>query len=155
MRPWFDILRHRIAPEVGGRIAALQSEGRLRVHAGRLASVVVEGDRDRGSSSGPGASNGWRRLEVDLAVPCTGPDQALGRVPDRFVASLVRRGLARPGPHGIGLATSPDGAVEGPLVNRLWTLGALRRGELWETTAIPEIRGQARAVAQALRRRVG
>jgi uncharacterized NAD(P)/FAD-binding protein YdhS len=154
VRPWFDILLHRIAPEVGGRIAALQSEGRLRMHAGRLASVTAAGDRVR-IQFRPRGEQRMAALEVDLAVPCTGPDQQLGRVPDRFVASLVRRGLARPGPHGIGLATSPDGAVEGPLADRLWTLGALRRGELWETTAIPEIRGQARAVAQALRRRIG
>jgi uncharacterized NAD(P)/FAD-binding protein YdhS len=76
-------------------------------------------------------------------------------VPDRFIAALLGRGLGRPGPHGIGLATRPDGAVEGPLADRLWTLGAMRRGELWETTAIPEIRLQAKAVAESMRRRVG
>ncbi len=29
----------------------------------------------------------------------------------------------------------------------LWTLGALRRGELWESTAVPEISDQARDLA--------
>jgi len=32
----------------------------------------------------------------------------------------------------------------------LWTLGALRRGELWESTAVPEIRSQALAVATSV-----
>src|SRR5262249_61667685 len=94
-------------------------------------------------------------LGVALPVPCTGPDEQLGRTPARFIRALVRRGLARPGPHGIGLATRPDGSVEGPVADRLWTLGPMRRGELWETLAIPEIRQQARAVAESMRRRLG
>jgi uncharacterized NAD(P)/FAD-binding protein YdhS len=154
VRPWFDILRHRIAPEVGARIAALEAEGRLHRHAGRLSSIVAEGERLTVEFR-PRGEQRMARLHVHLAVPCTGPDQALGRVPDRFIAALLRRGLASPGPHGIGLATLADGAVRGPLADRLWTLGALRRGELWESTAIPEIRLQARAIADSLRRRLG
>jgi uncharacterized NAD(P)/FAD-binding protein YdhS len=32
----------------------------------------------------------------------------------------------------------------------LFTLGPLRRGELWETTAVPEIRVQAQLLAKRL-----
>jgi uncharacterized NAD(P)/FAD-binding protein YdhS len=35
-----------------------------------------------------------------------------------------------------------------------WTLGQLRRGELWETTAIPEIRDQAADMAGSILARV-
>jgi uncharacterized NAD(P)/FAD-binding protein YdhS len=154
VRPWFDVHRHRIAPEVAARLAALDAEGRLRVHAGRLSSVAARGGRLTVQYR-PRGERRTASLEVALAVPCTGPDQQLGRVPDRFIVSLLASRLARPGPHGIGLATRPDGSVEGPAADRLWTLGPMRRGELWETTAIPEIRLQARAVAEAMQRRVG
>jgi len=40
----------------------------------------------------------------------------------------------------------------GSAAGRLFTLGNLRRGELWETTAIPELRVQARAIAERLAR---
>ena len=52
----------------------------------------------------------------------------------------------------LGVATDPGGQVlDGHgRGHRLWTLGALRRGELWETTAVPEIRVQARDLALAL-----
>jgi uncharacterized NAD(P)/FAD-binding protein YdhS len=69
---------------------------------------------------------------------------------DPLVRSLLESGQARPGPHGLGFATAADGAVLGPLRDRLWTLGGLRRGDLWESTAISEIRAQAREVAEAL-----
>jgi len=52
----------------------------------------------------------------------------------------------RPGPHGIGLDVTPDGRVH----RAMWTIGPMRRGALWETTAAPEIRAQARALARRL-----
>ncbi|HLU41803.1 MAG TPA: hypothetical protein VKZ55_05355, partial [Microthrixaceae bacterium] len=53
---------------------------------------------------------------------------------------------------GMGLRTEQgrlvdsNGSAEAPI----WTLGALRRGELWESTAVPEIAAQASAVATAV-----
>jgi uncharacterized NAD(P)/FAD-binding protein YdhS len=48
-------------------------------------------------------------------------------------------------------ATGRDGRVLGGHGDgrRIYTLGALRRGEEFESTAVPEIRGQAAAIAAA------
>jgi len=89
-------------------------------------------------------------LAVDLAVPTTGPAMDVRAVKDPLVRSLLASGQALPGPHGLGFATAEDGAVLGPLQDRLWTLGGLRRGDLFETTAIPEIRVQARELAETI-----
>ena len=43
-----------------------------------------------------------------------------------------------------------DLSLRGGAGGLLFTLGTLRRGELWESTAIPELRTQARAVATRL-----
>jgi uncharacterized NAD(P)/FAD-binding protein YdhS len=59
---------------------------------------------------------------------------------------LLDAGLAAPGPLGLGLATDPDGRCS----EGVYALGALRRGELWETTAVPEIRVQADAIAATI-----
>lgn len=48
------------------------------------------------------------------------------------------------GTHSVALSDREGG----PLRNAVWTLGAPRRGELWETTAIPEIRAQAAAIVE-------
>lgn len=50
----------------------------------------------------------------------------------------------------MGFATDRDGALRGGAGGLLFTLGALRRGELWDSTAIPVLRSQARAVATRL-----
>jgi uncharacterized NAD(P)/FAD-binding protein YdhS len=153
LRPWFDSVRHRLPPEVGARVAALEAEGRLVRHAGRVASVaerdgrVVVRYRPRGARA-------LAELAVDVAIPTTGPVMDVRELDDALVRSLLASGNARPGPHGLGFATADDGAVRGPLEDRLWTLGGLRRGDLWESTAIPEIRAQARALGETMASRL-
>jgi uncharacterized NAD(P)/FAD-binding protein YdhS len=153
LRPWFDIVRHRLPPEVGARIAALEAGGRLVRHAGRVVSIdeqdgrVVLRYRPRGARTLAG-------LTVDVAIPTTGPVMDVRLLEEPLVRSLLASGQARPGPHGLGFATADDGAVLGHLQDRLWTLGGLRRGDLWETTAIPEIRAQARELGATLAARL-
>jgi uncharacterized NAD(P)/FAD-binding protein YdhS len=158
LRTWFDTVRHRLAPAVGARIAALEAEGRLVRHAGRLVSVTQQGERVA-LRVRPRGSRALSVLTVDLAIPTTGPVMDVRALDEPLVRSLLGSGQARAGPHGLGFATADDGAVLGSLQDRLWTLAGLRRGDLWETTAIPEIRAQARAlaatIASALGHRVG
>ncbi|MFI1973670.1 FAD/NAD(P)-binding protein [Streptomyces wedmorensis] len=136
--------RHRMAPATAEAVARARTAKRLVVHAG---SVTRAAALDDGSLS-VGLS-GDRELNVGWVIDCTGP----GRRPDGSLwGSLLASGTAVPGPLGMGVATL-DGrllAAEGRTGLPLYTLGSPRRGELWETTAVPEIRVQAAAVAQAL-----
>jgi uncharacterized NAD(P)/FAD-binding protein YdhS len=55
----------------------------------------------------------------------------------------------------LGLRTTDNGAVlhaDGSHSTHLFTLGPLRRGDLWETTAVPELRVQAARLADQLSR---
>jgi uncharacterized NAD(P)/FAD-binding protein YdhS len=89
-------------------------------------------------------------------VNCTGPQADIRGLGDPLLDDLLRPrtagSLAIVATAGMGLRTvdgrliDSDGRTETPL----WTLGALRRGELFESTAVPEIRSQALAVAGAL-----
>ncbi|MFI5895888.1 FAD/NAD(P)-binding protein [Actinoplanes sp. NPDC051513] len=133
-RPW-ECHRHRMAPSVGARVDALRDEGRFEVRAGGIRSVTA-----------PPAGGVLVELEAGVqwfgaVVNCAGP----GRLPasaGAFVNSLLNDGHARIGPHGLGL----DIDVQGRIADNLWLIGPLRRGRSWETTAVPEIRSQARAL---------
>ena len=46
-RPWWDIHRHRMAPEVEGKIRALRESGQLRILSGHLLEVIAKREAER------------------------------------------------------------------------------------------------------------
>ena len=92
-------------------------------------------------------------LAAGWLINATGPAADIGRSPDPLLRDLLSRGLARPDPHRLGIDASPAGAVldlAGAPSSTLFTLGPTLRGVRYETTAVPEIRDQATALAQHL-----
>ncbi len=149
LRTHWEVHRHRMAPETGAAVARLKARGQLRVHAGRMQSFAVAG----GSAVAlyrPRGERPSRELRAARVVNCTGPASSLADARHPLVGSLLAQGLARPDALGMGFSTDRDGALLGGARGLLFTLGALRRGELWETTAIPELRSLARTIAERL-----
>jgi uncharacterized NAD(P)/FAD-binding protein YdhS len=149
---YWDIHRHRLAPQVATAVEQLTAGGQLALMAGRILSVTPEGDalavRTRERSSGR-----ERTLRVACVVNCTGPNADVRSGGSRLLDALQASGVVRPHPLALGLDTCRDGALrdaQGRASTTLFAIGPLRRGELWETTAIPEIRGQAQALARRL-----
>jgi uncharacterized NAD(P)/FAD-binding protein YdhS len=151
VRTLWEAHRHRLAPAVATRVASLVASGQLHVHAGRLLGLARSGARLEARYRPRGTAQ-EERLAVDLAINCTGPaGHSLNA--DALVSALLRKGLARPGPLGLGLASDPRGALldaRGQAHGRLWTLGPVRRGDQWESTAVPDIRLQAAELAEHL-----
>jgi uncharacterized NAD(P)/FAD-binding protein YdhS len=147
---FWEVHRHRMAPEVAARIAELERDGRLRFVAGRLSSAARRGDRIAVVADLRG---GHRiELETDAVVNCTGTQAGIRQ--HALLARLEAAGLCAPGPLGLGVATDGSGRVldRSGRATGIYTLGPLRRGELWETIAIPEIRAQACALAEHIAR---
>jgi adenylyl-sulfate kinase len=139
--PHWDVRRHRMPPPTASAVTQIRRAGRLRIGQGEVASVAVTGNElDVVLTNG-------RRVQVGAVVNCTGP--CLDVTGDPLMDSLIADGMARPGPLAMGLDTAADGRLL-PTRAPLWTIGALRRGNLWETTAFAEIRQQAAEVAAAV-----
>jgi uncharacterized NAD(P)/FAD-binding protein YdhS len=151
LRPYWDVHRHRTAPEVGGRIAALREAGRLEVAAGRLLAVEPAGD---------GFELRWRRRgggdETALGsrlINCTGPRGDVSRSEDPLLRALLAAGKGRPDRHRLGLDVDEHGRVldaGGRPQPRLFAMGPPTRGTFWEIVAVPEIRSQAVKLAETL-----
>ena len=144
-RAW-DAHRHRMPPITAERLSAVDAAGRWVRHTGTVAaSTPTDGGVVVTLSDGT-------ELSVAGVVNCTGPAGAPGN--DPLLASLTRTGLVRPGPSGLGVDTADDGRVLGvlPPTIPLYAIGTLRRGNLWESTAMPEIREQAYDVARSVAR---
>jgi uncharacterized NAD(P)/FAD-binding protein YdhS len=147
--PWWNVHRHRTAPAVGERLAALIASGQLRIVRSRVAEAVDGGDRlgVRFTSAHVGD------LDVDLLVNAAGPSDDLSVSGDAVVQQLLAAGDVVIGPHRLGLGVDRAGRALGRGAGAtpgLWLVGALRRGTEWETTAVPEIRIQAATIAERL-----
>jgi uncharacterized NAD(P)/FAD-binding protein YdhS len=146
-REW-EVRRHRMATDVATRLDQYRDEGRLQVVAGGLAAVTDHGARCELELPALPDS-----LFADALVNCTGPMSDVSRTTDPLLRALVGRGLLTPDPLRLGVACTPDGEVidvSGQVVPGLYVVGPPRKGTLYETTAIPEIRGQAAALAHRL-----
>jgi uncharacterized NAD(P)/FAD-binding protein YdhS len=144
-RSW-DVHRHRMAPATARRLDAVAAEGRLVRHRGTLAAVRAD------RSALHVTLDDGTTLRVAAVVNCTGPVGSIAA--DPLLTRLAQTGLVRPGPAGLGIDTADDGRILGTLPDTLpfLAVGSLRRGNLWESTAMPEIREQAYDVARIVGR---
>ena len=152
VRSYWEIHRHRIAGEIGETIGSLTRDGQASLFAGRVTSYrenseyaeVCVSDRQTGSE---------RVLRVDRVINCTGPEANYRRVEDPLIKNLLEQGLAKPDPLSLGLEVDSKGALidsEGNASPSLYAIGPARKGLLWETTAVPELRNQASELAENL-----
>jgi uncharacterized NAD(P)/FAD-binding protein YdhS len=150
LRGW-EVLRHRMPPHVAEAIGDGLDSGRLTIVP---AEVAEARPADDGIAVTLMTADGPVHRRDDALVVATGTvwdRRALTASP--LWASLLARGQAVPHPSGIGVRTDPDGHLldrDGSVLPGVVCLGAIRQGELWETTAIPEIRQQAAAAAGLL-----
>ena len=146
-RPWWDVHRHRIAPEVAATVARLIAEGRLQVIAGRVTSAAETREAIEVELRRRGASHAERR-NFAYAFNCTGPLHSIERTRDPLLKSLLQAAEVRPDQLGLGLHVDEQSRAG----ERLWALGPLTKGRFWEIIAVPDIREQAAAVADDIAR---
>jgi uncharacterized NAD(P)/FAD-binding protein YdhS len=147
-RPYWDVHRHRIAPEVARQVHDRVAEGMLEIVAGRLADIRAVGDGLEVEIRRRGRSAETRRFM--FAINCTGPLGTIQRTRDPMLSTLLDGGFVRPDQLGIGLHVDKNSRAAGS--ERLWALGPLTKGRYWEIVAVPDIREQAAAVADDIAR---
>src|SRR5581483_7153763 len=108
---YWNIHRHRMAPEVHDRLSALKAEGRLRVLAGTISGAEI---RDDGVTVGIRTRDGRDVIvEAGYVVNCTGPSASLVDRPAPILRSLLYQGLTVADVHRIGVLTTDDGELVG------------------------------------------
>ncbi|MFZ4805503.1 MAG: FAD/NAD(P)-binding protein [Synechococcus lacustris] len=148
----WDVHRHRIAADLHDLLQDWIGRGQLQILAGRLLDVQqVEG----------GLGLRLRRrhahtdevLRVERVISCTGIPLDYERADQPLLRRLREQHLLRSDPLALGLASAADGGLidaDGQRVPGLYTIGSPRKGDLWETIAVPELRHQAADLARSL-----
>jgi uncharacterized NAD(P)/FAD-binding protein YdhS len=149
---FWDVHRFRMAPEVADRYEALVAGGRLETGAASIVSLESHGRGARVFLRTPGAHE-LDVTEVDRIIDCSGAGYDLRRQAPPVLAGLLAAGRARPDELGLGLDVADDGRLldaEGVPSDRVFAVGALRKGVEWEAIGITEIRDHAGAIARRI-----
>lgn len=150
-RRW-DIVRHRVAPNVADFMAGELVNGTLECRRGQVTRL----DLHEGQISLEARTKtGFFILSADHVVNCTGPSRAYRQMQNTLPRRLLEDGMVRETALG-GLHCLEDGSLTdaaGHCSGDLFAIGPMRWGTLFETTAIPEIRQQAADLAAVLKDR--
>ncbi|RWX78396.1 FAD-dependent pyridine nucleotide-disulfide oxidoreductase [Neorhizobium lilium] len=149
---WWSIHRHRIAPDVFEQFNELLKDGTVKVEAGFLRSIRA--------ADGAGLTIEYRArgeqrivcLHADWIVNCTGMERAgIGHSP--LLKEMCDRRMIAMDELGLGISVDRKSRVldpEGEPRPGFFAAGALTAGQFWEITAVPDIRVQARDIAEAI-----
>ena len=151
-RPWWDIHRHRMAPQISARIGAMIARGRLRIIPGKVVEAAPDGDGAHVTLRRRGSRN-LETLSVARIISCKGVRSDPEQSANPLVASLFARKLARADPLRIGIEVDPQCAIldaEGRPSPRLFAIGPMSQAAFWEIVAVPDIRLQTAAVSRRL-----
>ena len=148
----WDVHRHRIAPDLHQALQELIQNGQLTIAAARLTHTETRNGRQRLQIRRRGAGT-TDTLIVDRLIQCTGVPLDYSRADQPLLNSLRQRLLLQPDPLGLGALCSERGELidaNGQVQTGLYTLGSPRKGQLWETIAVPELRVQVSNLAALL-----
>ncbi|MBK8464490.1 MAG: FAD/NAD(P)-binding protein [Chloracidobacterium sp.] len=148
---YWDVARHRMPPEAAVILDEMRASGKLETLKGRLKSIT---HADSGQFEIVYTTIDMEHsVSADAVVNCIGSHNNYAKLDSQFVKNLIARKHIRNDELSLGIKASPNGSVldkNDQYSDVVFTLGTALKGVLWESTAIPEIRGQARDLALRL-----
>jgi uncharacterized NAD(P)/FAD-binding protein YdhS len=152
-RSFWEVYRHRMPTHISRKIEGMRASGQLHVICGRVVSASKDVSGEINVRILGGYPTGENIVRTARVINCTGPQNDPRKSSDPLVRQIVAEGIGRPDPLFLGLETTPDGGLiraDGSVWENIFALGPTRRGTLWETTAVPEIRRQASELARKI-----
>ena len=150
--PYWDVHRHRAAPQARSVLEEDLAGGRLRQAAGRLVSVTAQSGLLRLAWRPRGTAH-IEHFDAARVVNCSGPSSTIDAGASPLLWRLQQAGRLTPCPHGLGLQVDESYricAASGRGQPGLHYLGPHLRAQRWEATAVPELREHAEALANCL-----
>lgn len=154
LRPFWDVHRFRVAPQVEAAITRRRADGTLQLIVGT--PIAAEARPDRLDVTIRRRDGDETRAAFDAVVLATGPAHTSMTETDPLISSLAREGLVRADDVGLGLATDDRGraiGADGAAQASFWIGGPLARGAFGELMGLPEVTRYAEFVAGDVLRR--
>ncbi len=151
IRPFWEIARHRIPHESFQLVQELIQQGKLKIEVGT--PRMISADSTEITVQICGEQEPYCTARFSKVINCTGPESNWRKIKSDLIQSLLDDGLIAIDDTGLGIACDADGSVTGSggqRINGLYCIGPMRKAQLWETTALREIRDQVFQLAKSL-----
>lgn len=153
LRHLWGVARHRVPLHIHDKLQQLKIEGRLQVKAATIMDIEQKGDEVIVSYYDK-KKKIQEQLIVSRVINCTGPETDIERLTNHLLTTCLKKGIVAQDELKLGIKADTDTFrvrdAHGQLHNNLFAIGTLLKGELWETTAVPELRLQASVIAAQL-----
>lgn len=149
VQPHWDVYRHRVAPQTYRIYQEALATSAISSIAGRILSVAAEGPCVSVHIKTRGVDN-VVEYRFDQIINCTGPCTDIEKITDPFISYLLNEAMICADALNLGIKVGKDYSVEDPTgksTQWLSYVGPMLKAQLWEATAVPELRQHARALA--------
>jgi uncharacterized NAD(P)/FAD-binding protein YdhS len=155
LRAYWEVHRHRIPPSSHQTITNLQIQGRLKI----LRKAIKDCDLVENSQGiWINVANTSRHLgPFSACIDCRGLWSNLHTCDSPVLRSMAEQGLLFFDSLGLGILSDNLGLLtnqSGQTIPKIYTLGALCRGAIFESTSVRTIRSQAATVSQSILRQL-
>ncbi|WP_020177986.1 FAD/NAD(P)-binding protein [Methylopila sp. M107] len=151
LRPFWDVHRFRVAPQVEAAVERLRASGQLTLMRGE---PIAAGRSGRSVSVDIKLKGGGRFYgDFDAILLATGPAHRKLSETSPLAAGLVSQGLVRLDPVGLGFEVDGQSVAigaDGKPSPALWIVGPLARATFGELMGLPEVARHAEFVAGAI-----
>lgn len=155
LRPYWDVHRFRVAPQIDAVITQGLERGDVRVLGGSVQAIARAGEAIAVELR-PRHTGECEHLEFDACVVTTGPAHAGVLASQQWLTDLAAAGHLRPDKVGLGLACNEQSHAvdwEGKADETLFIAGPLARGTFGELMGLPQVNDHAIFVADQVTRR--
>lgn len=153
LRHLWGVARHRIPLHSHDKIQQLRIDGNLHINSGKIINMEESGDFIR-IEYFDRKDNEMKTIKVSRVINCTGPETDLMRLEQNFLKNCFLKGILKQDKFKLGIVADTESfqviSAGGQPHSNLFTIGSNLKGELWESTAVNELRVQAKKLAGAL-----
>jgi uncharacterized NAD(P)/FAD-binding protein YdhS len=152
-RHLWGVARHRIPLHIHDRIQQMRIDGSLFIIAGHIEHVDAN-DNQIGIRYLNRKTRKTENLDVDRIINCTGPNSDLRLTRSELLKQLYQNGIIEQDKLRLGLSVdTPTYRIkrkDGEMNPNFYAIGTHLKGELWESTAVNELRVQAAQLADII-----
>lgn len=153
LRHLWGVARHRIPLHTYDKIQQLRIDKLLHIISGKIIDIsekneiiIVEYFDKK--------ENIIKMVNVSRVINCTGPETDLMNLENHFLKNSLQKGIIAQDELKLGINTDTETfQIKNPKGiphKNLFTIGSNLKGELWESTAVNEIRVQAEKLSEQL-----